>query len=119
MIRNVAVGTVKNLPTQDPQNGFRETRAKRLGWRLPVADHVFGGGGFGHTDAEHLQFTMDPTGTPTNVVPRHGPNQFTHIGINSWSATLVPARFPGPIQLKTLAMPTDGIGKLTSACQIE
>ena len=51
--------------------------------RPPMADHVFGDRGFGQTDAKHFQFTMDAGSTPTNVVPRHGSNQFAHIGINS------------------------------------
>ena len=50
---------------------------------------------------------MYPRSTPTNVVPRHGSNQFAHIGINSWSTTPTPARFPGPAQSKSSAMPSD------------
>ena len=75
--------------------------------RLPIADHVFGDGGFGHTDAEHLQFTMYSRSTPANVAPRHGPNQFANIGIDSWSTTPTPAGFPGPVQPKSLSMPSD------------
>ena len=75
--------------------------------RRPMADHVFGDGRFGHTDAEHFQFTMDAGSTPTYVVPRHGPNQFAHIGIDSWSTTLTPARFPGPVKSKSFSMPSD------------
>ena len=72
-----------------------------------MADHVFGDRGFGKVDTEHFQFTMYPRSTPTNVVPRHGSNQFPHIGINGWSTTPTPARFPGPVQSKPLAMPSD------------
>jgi hypothetical protein len=60
----------------------------------------------GHTEAKHFQFTMDAGSTPTYIVPRHGPNQFAHFRINSWSAAPVSARLPGPIQTESLTMPT-------------
>jgi len=40
-----------------------------LGRRLPMADHVFGDRGFGHTEAKYFQFTMYAGSTPTYVVP--------------------------------------------------
>ena len=91
------------------QLGYMITKESTPGLRrrLPMADHVFGDRGFGHTEAKHFQFTMDAGSTPTNVVPRHGPNQFADIVIDSWSTTPRPARFPGPVQRKALAMPTD------------
>jgi len=60
-------------------------------WLL-IADHVFGGGGFGHTDAKHLKFTMDAGRAPSNIVPSHRSDQLPHIGGNSWAITLAWAR---------------------------
>ena len=51
--------------------------------------------------------TIDTVPVTQNVVPCHRSDQLSHIGINSRATTLVWARFPDPVQLKSFLMPSD------------
>ena len=82
-------------------------RTPGLGRGIAVSNHVLCNSGLGYLDTKHFQFTMDPGGTPANIVLRHRSDQLADLGIKSWAPTAPSARFPGPVQPKSLAVPSD------------
>ena len=77
----------------------------RLRWRLRMMDHVLCNYRLGDVNAEHLQLAVNPRCTPANVVARHCPDKFAHLGGDGWTPTPAATGLPGPVQSKALAMP--------------
>src|SRR5262245_44639343 len=81
-----------------------EERSPRLGWRLGMADHVFGHRRLGNRNAQFQQFAVNPRRSPERVVATDSSNQITRLARNTGAARPAVTNFPGPVPLKSLTM---------------
>src|SRR5215471_19695835 len=84
-----------------------EERSPRLGWRLGMADHVFGDGRLGNLNAQFQEFSVNSRRSPGCVITTHGSNQIASFFRNTGTSRSAVANFPGPVPLKSLTMPAD------------
>src|SRR5262249_17432115 len=84
-----------------------EERSPRLGWRLGMADHVFGDGCFGNRNAQFQHFAVNPRCSPERVMATDSSNQIARLPRNTGASRSAVTNLPGPVPLKCLTMPTD------------
>ena len=78
----------------------------RLRWWFRMMYHVLCDSRLGDVNAEYLQLAVNPRCTPANVVARHCPDKFAHLGCDGWTPTPAATVLPGLVQSKALAVPT-------------
>src|SRR5262249_14336720 len=84
-----------------------EERSPCLGWRLGMADHIFGDGRLGNLNAQFQEFAVNSRRSPGRVVKTHGSNQIASFLRNTGTSGSTVANLPGPVALKSLTMPAD------------
>ena len=84
-----------------------EERSPRLGWRLGMADHVFGNGRLGNLNAQFQEFAVNSRRSPGRIVTTYGSNQIASFLGNTGTSGPTVANLPRPVPLKSLTMPTD------------
>src|SRR5215813_2801763 len=84
-----------------------EERSPRLGWRLGMADHVFGDGRLGNLNAQFQEFSMNSRRSPGCIITTHGSNQIASFFRNTGTSRSAVANLPGPVPLKSLTMPAN------------
>jgi len=70
-----------------------------------VPAHVLGDGGLGDIDAEHLQLPVHARCAPEGILLREPANESADLRGNRRSPAATRAGFPGPVEVKALAMP--------------
>src|SRR5262249_57245218 len=88
-------------------NMIGEEGSPRLGWRLGMADHVFGNGRLRNRYAQFQEFAVNSRRSPNRVVTTHGSNQITRLPRNTGTSRPAVTNLPSPVPLKSLTMPTD------------
>src|SRR5215475_8932685 len=84
-----------------------EERSPRLGWRLGMADHVFGDGRLGNLNAQFQEFSVNSSRSPGCIITTHGSNQIASFFRNTGTSGSAVANLPGPVPLKSLTMPAN------------
>ena len=84
-----------------------EERSPRLGWRLGMADHVFGDGRLGNLNAQFQKFAVNSRRSPERVIATDGSNEIARLPRNQRTSGPAVTNLPGPVPLKSLTMPAD------------
>src|SRR5262249_43175074 len=84
-----------------------EERSPRLGWRLGMADHVFGNRSLGNVSAQFQEFAVNSRRSPKRVIATDSSNEITRLPRNKRTSGPAVTDLPAPVPLKSLTMPVD------------
>src|SRR5712692_8228688 len=89
----------------------------RLGWRLPVTNHVLAHAGLADVHTEFEQFAVNPWGSPGWVGSAHHTDQIAYVFRNRRTPGLATPDPPSPKKAKAFPVPSDhGLGLDDDEC---
>ena len=97
----------KEVDGRELGNVIIQERSPRLRWWFWMSDHVFGNRSLRDLDAQLHQLAVDPRCAPDRVLAAHRSNQIAYFSRNLRTSSLPVTNLPGPIPMKSLAVPTN------------